>query len=199
MTTFPSWMHIHAARHGGHIECHIQTLMINMKSHRHGMYLPLLIKLFSLAVKCFIPKTVRCLWCIVYNLSSLHHYEIKHFTLFWSLRLRISLPKEGGNMEVIICSVYITHIVTGKVLSPSCQQLLNVCFCIFYMHCIAECRHSQSVTVSNLLLHVSLQGSTQHCNTFYWPFQWKLHYCSIQLLKRIKEFEFYLHSQRILY
>ena len=68
-----------------------------------GMYLPLLIKLFSLALKCcFIPKTVRCLWCIVYNLSSLHHHEIKHFSLCWSLRLRIRLPKERGNMEVII-------------------------------------------------------------------------------------------------
>ena len=32
-------MHICAERHGGHIQCHIQTVMINMKSHGHGMYL----------------------------------------------------------------------------------------------------------------------------------------------------------------
>jgi hypothetical protein len=52
---------------------HIQTVMINMKSHRHGMYLPLLLKLFSLVLKCcFIPKTVTggcgalCIFLAVY-------------------------------------------------------------------------------------------------------------------------------------
>jgi transposase len=78
-------------------------------------------------------------------------------------------------MEVIICFVYITHIVTGKVLSPSCQQLVTKYMCLYIIHAfvdsIAECRHSQIVTVSNLLLRVSLQGSTQHCNTFDWHFQ----------------------------
>jgi len=78
-------------------------------------------------------------------------------------------------MEVIICSVYITHIVTAKVFSPSCQQLVSKCMFLYvlrvFIDSIAECRHSQIVTVSSLLLHVSLQGSTQHCNTFYCPFQ----------------------------
>jgi hypothetical protein len=36
-------------------------------------------------------------------------------------------------MEVIICSVYITHIVTGKVLSPSCQQLVTECMFLYIL------------------------------------------------------------------
>jgi len=49
-------------------------------------------------------------------------------------------------MEVIICSVYITHIVAGKVLSPSCQQLVTKCMFLYILHAFidsfAECCHS---------------------------------------------------------
>ena len=41
--------------------------MINMNSHGHGMYLPILIKLFHFALKCyFVSNTVRCVWLILY-------------------------------------------------------------------------------------------------------------------------------------
>jgi len=41
--------------------------MINMISHGHGMYLPVLVKLFHFALKCyFFSNTVRCVWHILY-------------------------------------------------------------------------------------------------------------------------------------
>jgi len=43
-------------------KCHIQTIMINMNSCGHGMYLPVLIKFFHFSLKFyFILKTGECL------------------------------------------------------------------------------------------------------------------------------------------
>jgi hypothetical protein len=48
------------ARHST-TKCCIQTIMINVNSHGHGMYLPMLIKFLSFSLKCyFISKTGEC-------------------------------------------------------------------------------------------------------------------------------------------
>jgi len=42
-------------------KCHIHTVMIQMKSHGHGMHLLVLTKFYHFALKCYIIlKTVRC-------------------------------------------------------------------------------------------------------------------------------------------
>jgi len=49
-------------------KCHIQTLLIQVNSHEHGMYLLLLIPFLHFALKCYvISKTIRCFWCTVYS------------------------------------------------------------------------------------------------------------------------------------
>jgi len=66
-------------------------------------------------------------------LSSLRLHEIK-LLCFLIIALKDQVTK--GNMEVIICSVYITHIVTGKVLSPSYQQLVTECVFLYILMCL---------------------------------------------------------------
>lgn len=69
----------------------------------------------------------------MYNLSSLHHHEIKHFSRFWLLHLKIRLPEEGGSSGGDYCSVHLTRIITEKVLASTSSWLLSVCLCVFYM------------------------------------------------------------------
>ena len=61
-------------------KCHIQTVMIQMNSHGHGMYLLLLIPFFHFALKCYVTsKTIRCFWCTMYsNVVTISFRTLKH-------------------------------------------------------------------------------------------------------------------------
>jgi hypothetical protein len=74
MTAVPSWLQecIWTAWWAP-TKCRIQTIMIQMNSHVHGMYLPVLIKFFHFALKCYlISKTVRGFWCTLYFIKNKH-------------------------------------------------------------------------------------------------------------------------------
>jgi len=52
------------------IKCRVQTKMINMNFHGHGMYLPVLIIFFSPSLQCYFSlKTIIC-FCLTCVLGS---------------------------------------------------------------------------------------------------------------------------------
>jgi hypothetical protein len=66
MTVFLSRLEVYWKTWWSPTKCHIQTVMIQMNSHGHGMYLLVLITFFHFALKCyFISKTVMCFWRIL--------------------------------------------------------------------------------------------------------------------------------------
>jgi len=107
-------------------ECYIQTVMININSHGHDKYLPILIKCCHFAFKCYcISKTIRCFWLTLYNVFNTWTYWfcIKQNGMnYMETKDPISLESVLRNPDMLVWVANFFHAICQLNASPTKKE-----------------------------------------------------------------------------